>query len=122
MLTFPSPHQQQEAFTSRLYQDVGGQGGARTPQQQQQHQQLAAPAAGPHRPPSPAEIRAAADTYSDAWIPSAACKQVCSLTFRTPVSSGFVNCSSVSDPYSFVTDPDLRVLKINTDPYLGLCF
>jgi hypothetical protein len=79
VLTFPSPHQQQEAFTARLYQDVvgGGQvsGGARASQQQQQ---LAAPAAAVPllRPQSPAHSRAAADTYSDAWIPTPACKQV----------------------------------------------
>ncbi len=87
VLTFPSPHQQQEAFTARLYQDVvGGQGSsARAAQQQQQHQQqqqqqqqqLATPAAAvPLRPQSPAHSRAAADTYSDAWIPTPACKKV----------------------------------------------
>jgi hypothetical protein len=86
VLTFPSPHQQQEAFTARLYQDVagGGQGsgGARATQQQQQ-QQLATPAAAvPLRPQSPAHSRAAADTYSDAWIPTPACKQV---GFHVPV-------------------------------------
>jgi hypothetical protein len=84
VLTFPSPHQQQEAFTARLYQDVvgGGQGsgGARATQQQQQQQQqqLATIAAAVPllRPQSPAHSRAAADTYSDAWIPTPACKQV----------------------------------------------
>jgi hypothetical protein len=83
VLTFPSPHQQQEAFTARLYQDVagGGQGSsarASQQQQQQQQQQLATPAAAVPllRPQSPAHSRAAADTYSDAWIPTPACKQV----------------------------------------------
>jgi hypothetical protein len=86
VLTFPSPHQQQEAFTARLYQDVvvGGQGGsvARASQQQQQQQQQAAPAAAVPllRPQSPAHSRAAADTYSDAWIPTPACKQVGAYT------------------------------------------
>ncbi len=89
VLTFPSPHQQQEAFTARLYQDVvgGGQGsGATGQQQQQQQQQLATPAAAVPllRPQSPAHSRAAADTYSDAWIPTPACKQV-GFPYSVPV-------------------------------------
>ena len=73
VLAFPSPHQQQEAFNSRLYQDVSH---TEQQQQQRQQQQLAAPSSGPPRPQSPAGTRAAPDMYSDAWIPTPACKKV----------------------------------------------